>query len=78
MSKLTHIFASILGIPEEKVTDALSPENEAAWDSLNSIILITEIESAYDMRFGYDEAMEVKNFGDAIKLVARKGKDPYA
>ena len=78
MSKLSNIFASVLGIPEEKVTTSLSPETEPAWDSLNSIILITEIESAFDMRFGYDEAMAVKNYGDAIKLIESKGKDPHA
>lgn len=78
MSKLTDIFASVLGIPKEKVTDALSPETEPKWDSLNSIILITEIEHAFDVRFAYDEAMAVKNFSDAKKLIAAKGKDPDA
>jgi acyl carrier protein len=78
MSKLTNIFASVLGISEEKVTDTLSPQNEVAWDSLNAIILISEIEHAFDLRFGYAEAMEVKNFGDAVTLITSKGKDPYA
>jgi len=78
MTVLTRVFMNVLGISEEKVTDSLSPENESAWDSLNAIVLITEIEHAFDIRFGYDEAMSVKNFGDAKRLIAAKGKNPDA
>lgn len=78
MSQLTHIFSSVLGIPEERIVDSLSPETESAWDSLNAIILITEIEHAFDLQFEYDEAMAVKDFKDAVALISAKGKDPYA
>lgn len=78
MSILTHIFSSILGVDEATVTPALSPENTPTWDSLNAIILLTEIESGLDLKFGYEEAMAIKNFGDVLKLVESKGKDPYA
>jgi acyl carrier protein len=78
MSKLTHIFSSVLGVPEAKVTAELSPANTASWDSLNAIILLTEIEKAFDTRFEYKEAMAIKNFGDVEKLVASKGKDPQS
>lgn len=77
MSKLSELFSSVLGIPEQQITDNLSPETESKWDSLNAIILITEIENAFGIEFGYDEAMAVKNYGDAIKLIQSKGKDPY-
>lgn len=77
MSKLSTLFASVLGIPEERVTDSLSPQNEPAWDSLNAIILITEIEHAFDLRFEYDEAMKVQNFGDAVQLIESKGANAH-
>ena len=51
MSKLTHIFSSVLGVDETAVVPSLSPANTAAWDSLNAIILLTEIEKAFDTRF---------------------------
>ncbi len=78
MSKLTHIFSSVLGVEESRVTPALSPQNTPSWDSLNAIILLTEIEKAFDARFEYDEAMGIKDFGDVLKLVESKGKDPHA
>ncbi|HVW71528.1 MAG TPA: acyl carrier protein [Candidatus Paceibacterota bacterium] len=78
MTKLQNVFASVLGIPPEAVTDSLSPETEPRWDSLNAIVLVSEIEAAFNTRFGYDEAMGVKNFGDAVRLLASKGLDPHA
>lgn len=77
MSKLTQIFSSVLGVDESKVTPELSPQTALAWDSLNAIILLTEIEKAFDLKFDYDQAMSVKNFGDVINLISSKGKDPY-
>ena len=73
MDKLKTIFSSVLGISNDSVTTELSPQNCSAWDSLNAIVLVTEIEKAFAIRFEFDEAMAVKNFGDAINLVKSKG-----
>ena len=78
MSKLSSIFSAVLNVPEAKIVPELSPENTASWDSLNAIILITEIESAFNVKFTFDEAMAVKNYGDAVKLVSSKGVDAHA
>ena len=77
METLQKIFSSVLGIPQEKVTKDLSPANTPAWDSLNAIVLITEIEKAFKVKFTYDEAMGVKNFG-RIALVTSKVPDFHA
>jgi acyl carrier protein len=76
MSRLTHIFSSVLGISEAEVTPELSPETIAAWDSLNAIILLAEIEKTFAMKFSYEEAMSVKNFNDVMHLIASRGGDP--
>ena len=78
MSKLTNIFSSILGIDESAVTPELSPENSPNWDSLNAVILMTEIEKAFGVKFDFHEAMSVKNFADVKALVASKNLDPEA
>lgn len=70
--KLQTIFAAVLGIPAELITDGLSPQTNSTWDSLNAIILITEIEKEFGIKFSYEEAMAVKNFGDAVQLVQSK------
>lgn len=78
MSTLTHIFSTVLGIDESKVTPELSPNNTPTWDSLNAIILLTEIEKAFDVKFDYDQAMSIKTFKDVTELVQSRGKDPHA
>jgi len=75
MSRLTHIFSSVLGIDEATVVPELSPDNTPSWDSLNAIVLVSEIEKAFNVHFGYDEVMAVRNFSDAVKLVTEKGGD---
>jgi acyl carrier protein len=78
MDILKNIFATVLNLPLEQIKAELSPENCAAWDSLNAIVLVTEIENAFAIRFSFDEAMAVKNFGDAIQLISSKGVDLHA
>lgn len=73
MDTLKQIFASVLTVPVAKITNDLSPKNISTWDSLNAIILLTEIEKAFNVKFTFDEAMAVKNFGDAVDLVRSKG-----
>lgn len=73
MDRLKKIFATVLNIPIEQVNTNLSPENTPSWDSLNAIILVTEIEQEFQIRFGYDEVMAVKNFSDVFLLLSSKG-----
>ncbi len=73
MNKLKQIFATVLGLGEDQVIGSLSPDNCPSWDSLNSIVLVTEIEKGFSIKFTFDEAMAVKNFDDAIALVSSKG-----
>lgn len=73
MNKLKQVFAMVLGLEPENISGELSPDNCSSWDSLNSIVLITEIEKAFAIRFSFDEAMAVKNFAGAVALVKSKG-----
>lgn len=78
MDRLKKIFSSVLGIPLESVGSELSPQNTPSWDSLNAIMLVTEIESAFGVKFTYDEVMSVRNFSDVVALVTSKGVNLHA
>ena len=73
MEKLKLIFSSVLGLPQDQITPALSPDNTASWDSLNAIVLITEIEKGFNLTFTYEEAMAVNDFGGVIDFLIAKG-----
>ena len=68
----------MLGIDEAKVSLTLSPENTPSWDSLNAIVLVSEVEKALEVKFTYDEVMSVKTFADVVDLVKSKGGNPDA
>lgn len=67
-----------MSIDEAKVLPGLSPENTPSWDSLNAIVLVSEVEKALRVKFSYDEVMSVKNFSDVVELIKGKGGDPDA
>lgn len=73
MDTLKKIFSSVLNLSESAITNTLSPETAELWDSLNAIILLTEIEKAFKVKFTFDEAMAIKNFGEVVALVGSKG-----
>lgn len=73
MDTLKKIFSSVLNMPESAITDTLSPETSESWDSLNAIILLTEIEKAFKVKFSFNEAMAIKNFGEVKMFVQSKG-----
>jgi acyl carrier protein len=75
MATLKKIFSSVLGIGPDTITPELSPANTSSWDSLNAIVLITEIEKAFHVHFDYEEAMGVKNFGDVVTLIKSKASE---
>ena len=73
MDTLKNIFSSVLNLPASAITDTLSPETAESWDSLNAILLLTEIEKSFAIKFAFDEAMAIKNFGEVVALVRSKG-----
>lgn len=67
---LDSIFAEILELPVEEITDDLTPDSCATWDSLNHLRLITEIESRFGVEFSMAEvqaALSVSKFRQLLE-----------
>ncbi len=69
--KITEIFALTLNIPEQSITDATSPENTAAWDSLANMMLIAAIEETYGIELSTSEIETMRSVG-AVRAVLDK------
>lgn len=67
------IFAAVLGIPLEQVSDATSPENTPRWDSLQSINLVLALEEEFGIALGTRDIAEMKTVGLVKKVLRRKG-----
>lgn len=71
MDKLKNILVNVFGIDTEQINDETSPSNVPSWDSFNGLMLVSELESGFNIKFTMDEINTVKTFGD-IKLALKK------
>lgn len=66
-----EVLGKVLDIDPSKITDATGPGNTDAWDSFNGLLLVTELEKNFDVKFTIDEIVGVKSVAD-IKAVLKK------
>jgi acyl carrier protein len=64
------VVARVFGLPRASVSDATSNTTVIAWDSLNHVTLVLELEAAYGVSFSADETLIMTDVG-AIKQVLR-------
>lgn len=73
--KLRNIVAKVLLLDEGEVTDDLSRNDTDTWDSLAHLMLVGEVESAFEVTLSDDDVMAIKTVGDLKKLLVRFGFD---
>ncbi len=71
MESLKELVARVLDINKENLEDTSSPENISSWDSFNGLMLVSELENNFSVKFTMDEVLAVKNYGD-IKDALRR------
>ena len=76
MSRLTEIISSVLKVKPNKINDAMSPADVKGWDSFAGLLLVTEIEKAFETKFSMDEILAVKDIGGIKQALRDHGKDP--
>lgn len=62
------VVARVFGVPRHTVTDATSNATLEAWDSLNHVTLIMELEAAFGVSFSAEETLGMTDVA-AIKRV---------
>ncbi len=71
MKKVEEVIAKVLGLDIAKISNGTGPDNTESWDSFNALILVSELEKNFNVKFTIDEVVGVKNVGD-IKGVLQK------
>ena len=69
--KLRDIFYTMFPNLSE-LNDNSSSKDIIAWDSLRHVMLITEIENQFEIKFDLDEMLSMKTFGDIRQNIASK------
>ena len=71
LEKFDELLVRILEIPKSDINDKLSPDDVKTWDSFNGLLIASELESLFGLRFTIEDISGVKNVGD-MKRVLRK------
>ncbi len=69
--KLKNAFTQALGIDENIVRDSLAYQSIPQWDSITHMILISEIESAFDISLETDDVIDMSSFEKAREIVKK-------
>jgi acyl carrier protein len=72
VSKLTSIFRRVFSNDSLEITNELTANDVDNWDSLTHMLLITEIEESYSIKFKLKDLNKMKNAGDMINIIESK------
>jgi acyl carrier protein len=70
--RLTTVFRNVFNQNTLVLTNELSANDVDGWSSLSHMILITEIENEFNIRFKLKDLNKMKNVGDMIENIMSK------
>lgn len=76
MSKFNKTVSAVLKINPKKINDRTSPLNVRGWDSFKGLLLITELEKAYGIKFSMEEVLSIKDIGSIRSILSKRKIDP--
>ena len=71
--KLITAFSTALNIPAEQVTDELSYQGIAQWDSVAHMALVAELEAAFNVMLDTDDIIGMSSVSVARTILAKYG-----
>tara|TARA_B100000029_G_scaffold13642_1_gene14331 strand:- start:1782 stop:2030 length:249 start_codon:yes stop_codon:yes gene_type:complete len=74
-NKLYLLISKIFSISQSEINSKSNPDNIPQWDSLNTYILVDEIEKNFDVKFTLDEIVSITSVGDIEKILKNKHYD---
>ena len=73
MKTLNAILSGILGISEAEINDDTSPDAVEGWDSFNGLMIVSELESNFNIKFTTNEVVSVRRVSDIKQALKRHG-----
>lgn len=74
LEALNGIFRHVLKNESLNLTETTTAHDVDGWDSLTNMLLISEVEKAFGVRFNFREIVKMKNVGDLCTAIANKMK----
>ncbi len=73
MKKLRSIISKVLYLDSQSINDLTSPDNTPTWDSFNALLLVSELEQNYNIKFSMEEIVTVKSVKDIKERLKNHG-----
>lgn len=71
--QIGKIFSGLFGVSREACTDALSPKDIEAWNSVYHLTLVMSLEEEFGVQFSPDEIVELDSVGAIKAKLAQHG-----
>ncbi|MGH9405786.1 MAG: acyl carrier protein [Terriglobia bacterium] len=71
--ELMRIFAEVLEVDRNTLSDESSPQNVQGWDSAKSMELVITIEEALNLEFTAEELERMESIGATKDILRSKG-----
>jgi len=72
VEKLEASFRKVFNMNTLEIKREMTANDIDKWDSLTHMLLISEIEDTFEIRFKLKELNRMKNVGDMIDLISEK------
>jgi acyl carrier protein len=72
VTRLTKVFRKVFNDETLVLKDNMTANHVQNWDSLSHMILISEIENAFQVKFKLKELNKMRNVGEMIYLLTQK------
>jgi len=73
LEKLKNAFVNALGVSPDGDFESMAYGQTPGWDSIAHMVLISEIETAFDIMLATDDVIGMSSFLKAKEIVARNG-----
>lgn len=71
--KIKEICTKVFNLKLSDISENMSKENTPEWDSLNNLMLLTEIEKEYKIKFTASDIIKIKSLKDIETILKTRG-----
>ncbi len=69
LPKVKLAFVAVLEHDNFELTDATTAEDVDGWESITHMMIISEVEKAFNIKFKLMDLMNMNNVGDLLKTI---------
>jgi acyl carrier protein len=73
IEKLKNAFKESLGVDDSIIVDTLAYQSIPEWDSISHMVLISQIEEAFDITIETEDVIDLSSFAKAREIVSKYG-----